>query len=92
MTEVGKHSPVNNHETIDELDEESAALNADGPSWMERARKLAVRVSSTWPGQFAIRQCDRLLWTVEKTAKWSCPVDKGEYHRHRRTHHTRIRF
>lgn len=76
MAEVEKHSPVNNHETIDEVDEEH--LNDTySPSWKEQAQKVAVRLSSTWIGQLVIRQGDRLLWSLEKTAKWSCPQEKG---------------
>lgn len=74
--EVEHHSPVNTHETIEEVDEEQ--LNAvDEPSWSERVQKIAVNVSSTVVGQWAIRQTDRLLWTIEKTVKWSCPEDQG---------------
>lgn len=73
--EVEQHSPVNTHETIEEVDEEQ--LNAvDAPSWRERVQKIAVNVSSTAVGQWAIRQADRLLWTVEKTVKWSCPEEQ----------------
>lgn len=39
----------------------------------------AVCVSSTHLGQFAIKQIDNLLWSAEKTAKWSCgPEEMGE--------------
>lgn len=77
MTEVENHPPGHNHETIDEMDEDNMQQSQDDPSWKDRVQKLTVRAASTWAGQFAIRQGDRLLWTIEKTAKWSCPIEKG---------------
>lgn len=77
MTEVEKHSTINNHETIEEVDEDQSLENTKEPSWQERIQKLAIQASSNLLGQFVIRQSDRLLWTVEKTANWSCPLEKG---------------
>lgn len=62
----------NNHETINEVDEELVLA----PAWQDHLQKTAVRVSSTELGQFAIRHGDRVLYTIEKTAKWSCPEEK----------------
>lgn len=45
----------------------------------DRVFDSAVRVSSTQLGQLFIRQIDNLLWSAEKTAKWSCtPEEMGE--------------
>lgn len=76
MMEVEKHSPISNHETIEEVDEDLQEETSP-PPWKERVQKTAVKLSSTTLGQFTIRQTDRLLWTVEKTAKWSCPEETG---------------
>lgn len=67
-----KHSAGNNHETINEVDDDSRLP----PLWQDRLQKTAVQVSSTGLGQFAIRQSDLVLQTIEKTAKWSCSEEK----------------
>lgn len=35
--------------------------------------RVSERVASTAIGQYAIRKLDNILWTVEKSAKWSLP-------------------
>lgn len=62
--------------TIEEVDEEQHRDFADQTAWKENLFNFGVRLSSTHFGQFVVKQTDNLLWTVEKTAKWSCPSDE----------------
>lgn len=70
------YDPVNDDDILNNDHSEQTHLIS---ILMEKVADSAVRVSSTQLGQFAIRQADNLLWSAEKTAKWSCtPEELGE--------------
>lgn len=45
----------------------------DSNSLISRLTRVSEQVASTAIGQYAIKKLDNVLWTVEKTAKWSLP-------------------
>lgn len=59
-----RQEPAQNHEEVEEI-----PCN----SLMSRLTKISEKVASTTIGQYGIRKLDNILWTIEKTAKWSLP-------------------
>lgn len=63
----------NNRRQPEQQENEEVVEEVPSNSLMSRLTRFSELVASTGVGQYAIKKLDNVLWTVEKTAKWSLP-------------------
>lgn len=77
MAKVTKSSSKTTQNEVSTLHEEKESTHP----LLDSIYDASIKVASTNVGQFAIRKVDKLLWTIENTAKWSVPQLYSESYR-----------
>lgn len=78
MAQTSEKTPVKHRRAPDHIDDEIEDVPSN--SLMSRLTRVLEHGASTAIGQYAIRKMDNVLWTVEKTAKWSLPQYTRHHH------------